>query len=97
LSRHLKWFDNTGVAPEIVGENNDSALLKSFGHAGVGLFFLPTVIENEIRNQYNVKVIGRTAEVREKFYAISPERSIKHPAIVAICDSEREQIFCSEW
>lgn len=92
----MKWFDDIEVTPRIVGEFDDSALLKSFGHAGVGLFFLPTVIENEIRSQYNVKVIGRTAEVREKFYAISPERSIKHPAVAAICDSAREQIFSSE-
>jgi len=87
------WFDQLGVRPMIVGEFEDSALLKSFGQAGEGFFAVPTVVEEEVARQYRVQAIARTEEVTESFYAISVERRVRHPAVVAICEAARTQLF----
>jgi LysR family transcriptional activator of nhaA len=87
------WFDRCGVRPVIVGEFEDSALLKSFGQAGEGFFAIPTVVEEEVGRQYEVEAIGRTEDVTESFYAISVERRVRHPAVMAICDAARFELF----
>lgn len=92
-SRLLNWFDNQHIHPRIVGEFDDSALMKAFGHAGTGIFIAPTPISNEVEKQYGVTVIGKTEEVREQFYAISVERRISHPAVAAITETAREWLF----
>ncbi len=88
-----QWFRKIGVQPIIVGEFVDSAQLKVFGQAGEGVFVGPTVIEKEIAKQYQVQVIGRTNEIKEKFYAISVERIIKHPAVAVISEAAHQNIF----
>ena len=88
-----QWFIAQDVRPTIVAEFDDSALAKSFGMAGMGVFAAPTVIEREVLHQYAVRVVGRSDAVRQQFYALSVERKIKHPAVVAICKSAREDIF----
>jgi len=88
-----EWFDAQDVAPVIVGEFDDSALLKSFGQAGVGVFTGPTALETEICQMYRVQTLGQVPNLQERFYAISPERKLKHPAIVAITERARETIF----
>ena len=94
LRRELEhWFDAEDIRPAVVGEFDDSALLKVFGQAGAGLFAAPDVIEKEVRRQYGVRVIGRVESVRERFYAISVERKVKHPAVVAIAEAAREKLF----
>ncbi len=94
LRRELEhWFDAEDIRPAVVGEFDDSALLKVFGQAGAGLFAVPDVIEKEVRRQYGVRVVGRIASVQERFYAISVERKVKHPAVVAIADAAREKLF----
>lgn len=87
------WFDGCGVRPVIVGEFEDSALLKSFGQAGEGFFAIPSVIEEEVARQYEVVAIGQTEDVSESFYAISAERRVRHPAVAAICDAARFELF----
>lgn len=87
------WFEGQSIAPRVVGEFDDSALLKAFGEAGAGIFVAPSAIENAIESVYKVNVIGRTDEVVERFYAISPERRLKHPAVVAITDAARTELF----
>lgn len=94
LRRSLdRWFDSQGLRPHIVSEFEDSALLKAFGHAGIGIFPGPTIIESQIRRQYGVAVVGRTDAVTERFYAITLERRLKDPAIVAICETARSKLF----
>jgi len=88
-----RWFADIDVRPRVVAELADSALLKVFGQSGAGLFCAPTVVEAEIRRQYQVAVIGRVAEIRERFYAISVERRLRNPAVVAITEQAREQLF----
>ena len=87
------WLDKRGVHPNIVGEFEDSALLKVFGEAEVGLFPVPSAVENDVRKQYGAKRIGRIDGVRERFYAITVERKMKHPAIVAISETARRELF----
>jgi len=87
------WFDAEDIRPSVVGEFEDSALLKVFGQAGIGLFAAPTVIEKEVQRQYSVKMVGRLESVRERFYAISVEKKVKHPAVLAIADVARQKLF----
>lgn len=86
------WFEAQNMRPRIVGEFEDSALLKVFGQSGIGLFVGPALIEAEIRNQYGVKVLGRLPDVKEMFYAASMERKIKHPAVAALTDAARAKL-----
>ena len=88
-----QWFDAEQIRPVIVAEVDDSALAKDFGKAGMGVFAAPAVIEAEVRQQYGVRVVGRAEAVRQSFYAISVERKIKHPAVVAIREAARQEIF----
>jgi LysR family transcriptional activator of nhaA len=87
------WFDELGIHPLVRGEFEDSALLKVFGQAGVGIFAVPSVTESEVRERYGVEMIGRVESVRERFYAISGERRLKHPAVIAITEAARSKIF----
>jgi LysR family transcriptional activator of nhaA len=94
LRRSLdQWFDVQGIRVQVAAEFEDSALMKVFGEAGTGVFAAPRVIEEEVERQYGVRVFGRTEDVRERFYAISVERRIKHPAIVAISEAARTRLF----
>lgn len=88
-SRLLQWLDGLHIYPRIVGEFDDSALMKVFGQAGTGIFTVPTAIADEVAKQFNVEIIGSTDDVREEFYAISVERKISHPAVAAITDTAR--------
>jgi LysR family transcriptional activator of nhaA len=90
------WFDAQDIRPRVVAELDDSALAKEFGEHGLGVFAAPTVIEAEILARYRIRVVGRSDAVRQQFYAISVERRIKHPAVVAICQAARQDIFHSE-
>ncbi len=94
LRRSLEqWFDAQAIRPVVKGEFEDSALLKVFGQSGMGLFVVPSTIEEEVRRQYDVQVVGRTDAVRERFYAVSIERKLKHPAVVAISEAARQALF----
>ena len=88
-----QWMETHRITPLVVGEFDDLALLKVFGQAGDGIFAMPSVIEEEVRRQFGVSVIGRSNEVRERFYAISVERIIKHPAVAAIREASASKIF----
>ena len=87
--RLLYWLDSLHVHPRIIGEFDDSALMKAFGQAGAGIFISPTAIAAENMKQYGVELIGSTDDVREHFYAISVERKISHPAVAAITETAR--------
>ena len=88
-----RWFATLGIRPAIAGEFDDSALLNVFGQEGDGVFVAPTVIEPEVLRQHKVQVIGRTQAVKERYYAISVERIIKHPAVAAILEAARHNLF----
>lgn len=88
-----QWLDRRGLHPDVVGEFADSALLKVFGSAGFGMFMAPTVVEREVMEQYGVRAIGHLDGVRERFYAVSIERRLKHPGVLAISTAAREDLF----
>ncbi len=88
-----QWFDRKGVAPRMVAEFEDRALMKAFGEAGAGVFTTPTTVEDDVRRKYGVEVIARTEDVRERYYAISAERHIRHPAVATITESARNDLF----
>jgi len=94
LRRALEaWFDETGIRPAIAGEFDDSALMKAFGARGLGVFPAARVLEDEIRDQYRVQIVGRVDEVREAFYAITVQRRIRHPAVAALAGAARDALF----
>lgn len=80
----MRWFENRRVAPRVVGEFDDSALMKSFGEAGAGLFPAPELIADEVCRQYGVRKLGVLSGLTDSYYAISVERRLTHPATLAI-------------
>ena len=94
LRRMLEqWFERQEVRPAIVAEFEDRALMKAFGEADAGIFTSPTAVEDDVVAKYGVRVIGRTDDIKEHFYAISAERRIKHPAVTAITETARSELF----
>jgi LysR family transcriptional activator of nhaA len=89
----IRWFDQYRIRPRITGEFDDSALMAAFGQAGAGIFSAPSAIADQVREQYGVEVIGTTEEITEGFYAISVERRLSHPAVVAISEAARQELF----
>ena len=87
------WLMRNQLHPRIVGEFDDSALMKAFGREGRGIFLAPTVVETETADQYQVQIIGRSDELVEDFYAISVERRITHPGVAAITQGARSDLF----
>ncbi len=88
-----EWFEQQRIRPRIVGEFEDAALMKAFGEAGAGLFPVPSATEADVRRKYGVRLVGRLASVRQRFYAISVERKLKHPAVVAIAEAASRDVF----
>ena len=76
-----------------MAEFQDSVLTKTFGQAGLGLFFAPSAIEEEICRQFKVQVAGRLEDVIERFYAVSPESKIKHPDVEELTKEARRELF----
>lgn len=87
------WFESQGVHPTVVGDFDDSALLEAFGQRGLGVFAMPSVIEQEVARQFDVSILGRTEQIENCFYAITVERRLRHPAVVAIAEAARSNIF----
>ena len=87
------WLQLNELRPRVVGEFDDYSLLKVFGDRGRGVFAAPSVVEGDVLRNFGVEVIGRVKDVRQSFYAISVERRLRHPAVVAIAESAREELF----
>ena len=87
------WFAARELRPAVVGEFDDAALSKAFAQAGAGLVAVPEIIGEAVTRQYGLRRIGALDDVRERFYAISVDRKLKHPAVVAISEAARETVF----
>jgi LysR family transcriptional regulator, transcriptional activator of nhaA len=87
------WLTRYQIQPRIIGEFDDGALMTAFGREGRGVFMAPTVLEAETVMQFGVEVIGRSTELLEEFFAVSVERRITHPCVLAITDAARGQLF----
>jgi LysR family transcriptional activator of nhaA len=88
-----EWFNAREIRPKVVAELDDAALAIVLGEAALGAFVAPDVVEGEIRRRYKVHLVGRIDDMRQRFYAISVERKIRHPAVAAICEAARTHIF----
>lgn len=94
LRRALEaWCERQGLRPRVVGEFEDSALLKVFGADGLGLVPVPEVASAEARRLYGLVRVGRLPEVRERFWVLTLERRVQHPAVVALRDAARGRVF----
>lgn len=89
----VQWLDAEELRPHIVGEFDDSALMKSFGQAGAGVFVAPSAIAKHVCQQYKVVEVGRIDSIVEQIYAITTERRISHPAVVAIRKTAQQDVF----
>src|SRR5688572_15259681 len=93
LRRSLNgWFDSKRIHPVVAGEFDDSALMFWFGQSGAGAFPAPSAMEARVQRDFGVKLIGRAGHVRERFYAITMEPKLKHPAVVAVCDAAHKTL-----
>jgi len=82
-----EWFESAGVRPRIIAEFEDQALLNACGHRGAGFFAVPDAVADEITTGEGVQAVGRMGKTRERLYAISVERRVKHPAAVALVEN----------
>ena len=80
----LAWFDAVGVRPDVVGDFDDTAVMKAFGQAGAGIFAMPTMVAKETAKQFGVLPVGHTDKVRHRVYAVTGERRLSNPAVLAI-------------
>jgi len=87
-----QWFDSKRIHPVVAGEFDDSALMFWFGQSGTGVFPAPSIMEATVQRDFGVKLVGRAPDVRERFYAISMEAKLKHPAVVAVCEAARKSL-----
>src|SRR5690606_17852596 len=81
-----QWLSVQAIRPRMLGEFDDSALLKTFGQVGLGVFAAPSVVASQLRTQYGVAKIGEPEGLRERFYAITIERRIRHAGVQAIAE-----------
>ncbi len=88
-----RWFEQHRVRPRIVAEFDDTALLKAFAQEGIGVFAALTLVADQIAKQFEVTPIGRVDEIVEQVYAISTERRVTHPAVLAISQTARNEAF----
>lgn len=88
----LRWLERQNVVPRIVGEFDDSALMSAFGQAGAGVFPAPLTVAPAVMAQFGAIELGRTVEIRERFFAISVERRLTHPAVVAVSEAARQSL-----
>jgi LysR family transcriptional activator of nhaA len=88
-----QWLARHDLKPKVVAEFEDAALLQVFGAEGLGLFAAATAVEDAVMKQFGVEVVGRAPEVRERYFAISVERKLKNPAVLAITAAAREELF----
>jgi LysR family transcriptional activator of nhaA len=87
------WLGRERIEPRVIGEFDDSALIKTFAQGGAGVFAAPSAIEQEIIASYGLVAIGSTTAISARYYAITAERRIRHPAVVAITERAREELF----
>lgn len=92
----LRWLERQNIHPRIVGEFDDSALMKAFGHTGSGVFPAPSASVGEVERQHGTLSLGQTDDIQERFFAISVERFLTHPAVVAVSTGARRGLFDGE-
>ena len=88
-----KWMSESELQPEVIGEMDDTALMKVFAEAGVGFIPAPLAIKTEIENQFGLRLLMEIPEAVERFYAITVQRRLQHPAVVRISQAAKSTLF----
>lgn len=97
VRRHLDdWFERRNLHPRMIAEFDDSALMKAVGEAGTALFPVPSAILSEVRATYGAVLVGRITDIRETYFAITPERKLKHPAVINMTEMARGRLFAND-
>lgn len=90
LRRDLeKWFRQVNIQPRVIAEFEDAALMKIVATRGIGVIAVPSLVEAEAVERYGFVPVGRTKDIETQFYAITAERRLTHPAILAITAQKR--------
>jgi LysR family transcriptional activator of nhaA len=87
------WFEQIDVRPTMLAEFEDPALMKAFGAEAGAVFAAPFAIARDVCRVYGVTVVGRTDSVKERYYAISAERRLTHPGVLAITTAAKAGLF----
>lgn len=87
-SRLDQWFDRKAIKPHVVGEFEDSALLRTFGAAGMGVFPMASLVHEDLTSRYEVKRLGDCEGVEEHFFAIAASRKVLHPLVQKMVPAE---------
>ena len=85
-----RWFEHHGIRPVVAGDFDDSALLKTFGGEGEGFFAVPESILREVNRSFGTRSLGAMTGVKTRIYAISTDRRLVHPAVLAILQAAKE-------
>ena len=88
-----EWLAGNGLRPRIVGEFDDSALVRAFGEGAAGVFAAPTAIAGYLQEHDDMRLVGRVPEVVEQLFAISTERRLRHPALIAVSEAAAREVF----
>lgn len=91
----LQWLGKHKLKPQVVGEFDDGALLQALGQHGHGVFMAPMVLDEEVRRQYGVHLVGEAQDLIEEFYVITVDRRLTHPGVAAIAQAAREGLFAA--
>jgi len=89
----LRWLHAQNIYPSIVGDFDDSALMKAFGQEGAGVFPIPSAVAEGVVTQLGVVKIGSTDAIKEQFYLISADRQLTHPAVVEVIEAAKKWLI----
>lgn len=87
------WFDKLGIAPHCIGAFQDRALMKLAARSGKGIMLVPSVVEDEVKEEFKLELVGRSTEVKEQIYLITIERRLKNSIVVQICSEAQKKLF----
>jgi LysR family transcriptional activator of nhaA len=87
----MRWFDTLRIKPQVVGDFDDTAVMKAFGQGGAGIFPMPTMVAEETARQFHVVPLGHTSEVVHQVWAVTCERRISSPAVRAISEAAKQR------
>ena len=82
-----QWFERMSIRPIVTGEFEDSALLKTFGASGLGVFPAADLVSDEVVAQYNVRRVAPCDGVEEHFFLIVAEKKVQHPLLLRLLQS----------
>ena len=87
------WFERSRINPVVVTEFDDRALMRASGERGTGVFTSPSAVEQDVLDKYGVAATGQSQELVERYYLISAERRIRHPAVSTITEAAHSKLF----